>query len=445
MHTSRRSTTSHPLTPSREATTTEELELNTVSPTVDRTPRSLPIDALEDDPNNNVDDRGLYPDTAQIDADIKSVLSTTNQGQLLALLAIEQLRELYKFAHRRGKDSVAPVTLNNDNCTVPITGNQCFTLEFHSLMGLPADTPLNMVTCDHASAIQDTDLAKNCIFDSDDDDASTQDRESTKIATRNTVAMGTESTQSTAPSRRTVVSHVPRHRKDLELVMRCYNNNSSNNNSTIVNQMDGDTAHLNNSTELGRKGGGGRSSPSPLPSPTVVTRHGKDLGVARMLYNKNNNTTIVNQMDDDTDHQNNNPLRTNTELGRGGALPPNGHRSRTGVTKRRPKKRNRRPDAVVLVPVTPTENDVKIGRGRASNSHPGNIALRRCADLYRVRYHQTQQKGSKADYCIHVVNLIRKEGGRFIKEYNGNWFEVPNQHACTKVSQLFRERPRLAN
>jgi len=87
--------------------------------------------------------------------------------------------------------------------------------------------------------------------------------------------------------------------------------------------------------------------------------------------------------------------------------------------------------------VTPSNNDVLLGRGKASYQHIGNVRLRHWIEQRRPAY-EGASVVEKAKMSAEIVALIKQSTGRFLKEDEAGWFEVPDQVAKKKVSHAFR-------
>ena len=91
----------------------------------------------------------------------------------------------------------------------------------------------------------------------------------------------------------------------------------------------------------------------------------------------------------------------------------------------------------------PSSADVLLGRGRGTQSHPGNLLLRQIILSKRGGYQDTY-RGEKQAMAARIVELVQKSSGRFLIQYpNGWWYEVSDDVARKKVSHGLRgkERP----
>lgn len=95
------------------------------------------------------------------------------------------------------------------------------------------------------------------------------------------------------------------------------------------------------------------------------------------------------------------------------------------------------------------EKDVLCGRGGSTNIHPGNVKFRNLVDSNKTEY-LAGNKQTKQRISLSIVKAIRKEGGRFLKQWKDDkWYEVGDAAAREKASQALRqkggyERKRLA-
>mmetsp|Transcript_19731 Transcript_19731/g.36824 ORF Transcript_19731/g.36824 Transcript_19731/m.36824 type:complete len:485 (-) Transcript_19731:568-2022(-) len=109
------------------------------------------------------------------------------------------------------------------------------------------------------------------------------------------------------------------------------------------------------------------------------------------------------------------------------------------------RKRNRKKDPELKIPVDITDRDVLLGRGGRSNHHPGNIEYRRrILDLQPVYKQLTREE--KTPFSESVVSWVKDRGGRFLKEDKEQefFYQVTDKAAREKVSQALREDHTLA-
>ena len=88
----------------------------------------------------------------------------------------------------------------------------------------------------------------------------------------------------------------------------------------------------------------------------------------------------------------------------------------------------------------PLPNDILLGRGKPIQQRPGNIRFRDMLDKHLDKYQQGEV-GAKGKVSAYIVDIVKKEGGRFLKELEvGGWVEIDDAAARTKVSHAFRSR-----
>jgi hypothetical protein len=89
--------------------------------------------------------------------------------------------------------------------------------------------------------------------------------------------------------------------------------------------------------------------------------------------------------------------------------------------------------------VRPT--DVFCSRDKASHSHPGNKRFRQLIVRYREQYQNLNQREEKTQLTNDIVNAIKNNGGRFLKQHESIadcWYEVNYTVAHEKVSHALR-------
>ncbi len=96
------------------------------------------------------------------------------------------------------------------------------------------------------------------------------------------------------------------------------------------------------------------------------------------------------------------------------------------------------------ISVTPTENDVLLGRGGFTNKHSGNIRFREIVSKEKERYTRLgNSKKEKKRFSEHIVNAVHSYGGKFlVKEdnnRNNDWIIADPKAARKKCSQALRE------
>jgi hypothetical protein len=88
----------------------------------------------------------------------------------------------------------------------------------------------------------------------------------------------------------------------------------------------------------------------------------------------------------------------------------------------------------------PLQNDILFGRGKPIQERIGNVRFREMLDKH-IGKSDSDEKSASAKVSACIVRLVKKEGGRFLKELNdGGWFEVDEATARAKVSHAFRTR-----
>ena len=90
--------------------------------------------------------------------------------------------------------------------------------------------------------------------------------------------------------------------------------------------------------------------------------------------------------------------------------------------------------------VEPTDNDVLLGRGGFTNTHPGNISFRDKALELRSWY-EMSDKEQKFQISKLLLESVTGQGNRFLERGDdGLWHEVVGDGARKKASQALRER-----
>ena len=88
----------------------------------------------------------------------------------------------------------------------------------------------------------------------------------------------------------------------------------------------------------------------------------------------------------------------------------------------------------------PSPNDIFLGRGKPIQDRPGNVRFRELLEEHVDKY---DKDGTKVIVSAFIVGILKKEGGRFLKELeDGGWVEVDEATARAKVSHAFRTRRR---
>ncbi|GAX26209.1 hypothetical protein FisN_16Lu028 [Fistulifera solaris] len=94
----------------------------------------------------------------------------------------------------------------------------------------------------------------------------------------------------------------------------------------------------------------------------------------------------------------------------------------------------------------PHKHDVLYGRGGHTNTHEGNKQFRKMVKDYQLDYILLQRRNEKTQLAREIVSAWRKQDppGRFLKmDETGKWYDVGNENAREKTSQLFREEAPL--
>lgn len=83
--------------------------------------------------------------------------------------------------------------------------------------------------------------------------------------------------------------------------------------------------------------------------------------------------------------------------------------------------------------------DIICGRDRIAHFHPGNHRFRQLIHAYREVYQFASRRDEKSKITQTVIETVRREGGRFVKELDGQFLPVedaPTIHE--KVSHALR-------
>jgi hypothetical protein len=90
--------------------------------------------------------------------------------------------------------------------------------------------------------------------------------------------------------------------------------------------------------------------------------------------------------------------------------------------------------------IEPTDDDVLLGRGGFTNTHPGNIRFRDKALELRSWYEKSDKEQKFAISKI-LLESVTNEGHSFLeRKEDGLWYEVVGDGARKKASQALRER-----
>ena len=87
----------------------------------------------------------------------------------------------------------------------------------------------------------------------------------------------------------------------------------------------------------------------------------------------------------------------------------------------------------------PTDNDVLLGRGGATNAHEGNKRFRQYVLKIQPTYIAMQSRAKKSLISQSIVDQVKSAGGRFLKQADGEWVVVSDFVAAKKASQALRE------
>lgn len=93
-----------------------------------------------------------------------------------------------------------------------------------------------------------------------------------------------------------------------------------------------------------------------------------------------------------------------------------------------------------------SNRDVLCGRGAPTNHHEGNVHFRQVVARFQSQY-LAARRSDKPEIAMKVLDIIRKEGGRFLRRnkhhvnLNGSfaWEELPEQRAYEKACQALRD------
>ncbi|CAB9498815.1 TFIIE alpha subunit [Seminavis robusta] len=110
--------------------------------------------------------------------------------------------------------------------------------------------------------------------------------------------------------------------------------------------------------------------------------------------------------------------------------------------------RNRREDPAVKDYFDKTNRDILCGRGSRTNHWDGNIHYLAVISEAQPIYNTLQRRKDKTSISWGIVDRMKKEGRRFLKEETETqkWFEITKKAAREKVSQALREyKPAEAN
>ena len=86
---------------------------------------------------------------------------------------------------------------------------------------------------------------------------------------------------------------------------------------------------------------------------------------------------------------------------------------------------------------SPGPFDVICARGRVAKNHSGNLRYKHIIELNLPKYNEAKSKVDKSLIVSSIIESIRESSphGGFVKEENGQWFEVGDHIAREKVGQ----------
>lgn len=87
--------------------------------------------------------------------------------------------------------------------------------------------------------------------------------------------------------------------------------------------------------------------------------------------------------------------------------------------------------------IIPGIYDVLLGRGKPLQKHPGNLRYHHVVENYHGLYEKAQ-KLEKTNLSKMIVQKMKEEGGRFLKQDDVGWIEIDDDAARYKVSHTFR-------
>jgi hypothetical protein len=87
--------------------------------------------------------------------------------------------------------------------------------------------------------------------------------------------------------------------------------------------------------------------------------------------------------------------------------------------------------------ITPGTYDILLGRGKPLQKHAGNLRYHHVIETYHGRYEKAQ-KLEKTNLSKLIVQKMKDDGGRFLKQDDCAWIEIDDDAARYKVSHTFR-------
>lgn len=94
----------------------------------------------------------------------------------------------------------------------------------------------------------------------------------------------------------------------------------------------------------------------------------------------------------------------------------------------------------------PRPQDVLLGRGRTSQTHPGNVRYHSLLSSHQEAYDRGQGDRQQTSLiATSVVNAIKSAGGRFVKQDEAGWSVLSDAATRIKVTNAFRTRRKKVN
>lgn len=110
-----------------------------------------------------------------------------------------------------------------------------------------------------------------------------------------------------------------------------------------------------------------------------------------------------------------------------------------GSKKGQPKEGATNAVAVSAQVTKPLENDILLGRGRGTHSHPGNIRMRETLSRYKKQYIEAK-RGMKHGIIMQAFHEVIQDGDRFLRriEEEDHWVIVDKETAIMKIGHCLR-------
>jgi hypothetical protein len=104
-----------------------------------------------------------------------------------------------------------------------------------------------------------------------------------------------------------------------------------------------------------------------------------------------------------------------------------------------------KPETPMADGYVPSDSDVCCGRGKQHWNATGNVNFRKVIRASVARYMQGPLKTDKTAVVVSVVDEIRRQGGRFLKQQqkdgsNGCWYDIGDAAARDKVGHSLRDK-----